>query len=421
MLDEYALKHWVSASQHETYVLCPRKWGYYKLDGIAKVSNKYAERGSRVHAVAELWLRDGVAPDLNTEYGKIFSAGIKYLPPPGGLLIEQKFSFQTENAVYVGTWDVLVPFDKDVLYIQIVDHKTTSGFKWIKTSEDLKTNIQSNIYAVAVLGYARDRGVDIDRVILKMDWVYYLANEKNPRSRLSRLYVAPDVTYNTPEDGLALYQQDLLDQFDKIDQVSVLMLEHHRQGHKASDLDCNIEGCNAYGGCPYRGNPCVLTMQERMRGYMAQQSLQERIAARKAAAEATAAATPVGVSENKEGISDLAARIAKAKAGAAKSSGAASPEAVAAVSALKKGISDVANLAGPAVNPPGEAVDQMELPAATFKFIHPDRADRVLRATLASNISAGVIMGGVAQTGETYENNVAVLSLAIADAILARI
>lgn len=280
-IDAVAQAHWISATQIGNYELCPRKWGFYKLEGIKPPPNKYAVRGSGTHKVLEAWLERGEPIDTTTEYGRIAAPGVRFLPPPKTGETEERFTFSTDNAVYVGFWDLWVPpRDEDDHYVSIYDHKTTSDFKWMKTGEDLKGDPQAVIYTTAAIALSAKLGVNVEDLTVYLKWVYYRANANNPGARLSQLVVMPDGQYLPFEvdKGKAFMAHSELDaRFQALDEIAAQMVEHHRQGCKATDLPYNTGGCGAYGGCPYRGDPCQLTTQEIVRGLMTQENLAEKM------------------------------------------------------------------------------------------------------------------------------------------------
>jgi len=348
-LDKIASSNRISATQIGTYRLCPRKWGWNKLDGVPAPPNKYAERGLRVHKAAERWLEKGIPVDMDTEEGKIITPGLKFLPPPGTGLTEHMFNFATETAVYTGLWDLLVlpqkPFDSnEIPSVSVIDHKTTSDFKWMKKVSDLRTDPQAIIYAVAAgAGVFQHYGVN---PYIVLNWIYYRANAKKPGARKVTLYVLPDDAREVQQKDTktvgAMSWSELMEQFADIEVTAAELLEHRRQGHKAIDLPYNIAGCKAFGGCPYAGNPCRLNFKDVLEGHMKQDIVSKAIAAQSGQnTQQDAAAQPVEQS--------LAAKIAARTAVKAK------PAAQEADPAVVTQTQAAVGAAVPAVNPPGEA------------------------------------------------------------------
>lgn len=397
-LDETAIAHWLSPTQIDTYQLCPRKWGWIKLDGIKAPSNKYAERGSAVHKVAENWLEKGQEVDTSNEYGKIFVPGIKFLPPPGSGVVEHKFTFKTSVAIYNGLWDLWLPVnDKNIT--KIYDHKTTSDFKWMLLSEDLKNNTQANIYSVAALAACSKLGFNVDEILLELNWVYYRASAKKPGARRAQLCIIPDKKDSVvreagikPEYWGVMRQHELEERFIEIEKIAAEMLEHHRQKHKAMDLDYKIEGCNAYGGCPFKGTHCKLKIGEMIRGHMEQQTLAEKMKASKASQQTTPDAAAAAAEDS------VAQRM---KAGIA-----AKPAQTEADPAVVDKVAEQAEAA--AVNAGDAKSPALVPPSAPWE-----------RVSIASEQAAGIIAARLYNhTDPGYTSNVGNLAVEVADEII---
>jgi hypothetical protein len=291
MLDDVASTHWVSPTQQSTYSLCPRKWGFQKLDRIPLPPNRFAERGLAVHEVLEKWHEKGTPIDPDTDAGKIAMPGLKFLPPPGTGLTENSFTFESDTATYVGLWDLLIPIPRTYVgntpIIEVYDYKTTTDFKWMKSFNDLRQDPQAIIYSIAALFalYERWQELDSHKPGLCLCWIYFRANPSRPGVRRVWLWVLPDEEQALPvrppgveEEYWGVIRVSELEQrYQQVENLSAEMLEHHRLKHKGLDLPMNTAGCRAYGGCPYQGDPCVLTTSEIMRGLMAQESAADKI------------------------------------------------------------------------------------------------------------------------------------------------
>lgn len=423
MLDEIALEHHVSASQISTAGLCLRKWGIEKLDGVKSPPGKYAERGLGVHGVLEGWLDKGEPIDPDTEYGKIAAPGLKFLPPPGTGLVEQQFELRTGTAIYKGLFDLYEPpqaavegqeaaFPEVVVKSVVTDHKTTSDFKWMKLPEDLRKDPQANIYAAAAAAMGAQEHTHVE-----LNWIYYRANASKPGARKVQLHVLPEgMTVPErpadvrPEHYGAMSYGELGERFDAVEQMASVLLDARRQGVRGADLEYNPEACNAFGGCPFRGVQCQLSMGQLIRGHMAQeQTLAERMQAQlKAksegtpapAADAAAPSTPTTPTNGNGG--DLAARMAAAAA-----SNAASPEAKAEAKATTTAAA--AQAAPPAVNPPESA---KPVPPQSGPAKQPDSPG------LRDQFAAAALQGLIAARDATDAKVAATTAYRFADAML---
>lgn len=439
MLDEIAQAHWVSATQVGTYRLCKRKWGWNKLDYIKVPPNRFAERGSRVHGVGERWLETGKAIDMDSEEGRIFSAGIKFLPPPGSGLVENQFTFSTNTAVYIGLWDLFIPvseqyFKKKLLengvpIVPVYDHKTTTDFKWMKTAAELRTDPQMIIYGVAAAAGIYQRWEIVP--VLVLTWIYYRANANKPGARRVQLVVVPDKKLPPPRPddippeyfGVMDYSE-LMEQFADIESTAAELLEHRRQGHKARDLDYNVAGCNALGGCPYRGGPCELSFGETIRGHMEQKSLVERATAARQGTS-TSAGDAGGAAAGQEELPNLAARMEAHRAKGAKEE--ADPAVVAGAEAAVAKTAAEVQAGAPQINPPGEAAaappaqepapSSAAPPKAAARAV--ELAGEGLRLELAAEVAGGVAAARLYNhTSPSYPEDVGTLALEVADAII---
>lgn len=257
----------LSASQVDTWTLCQRKWAWSYIEKIKK-SNNFATLGTDVHQVLADWLEKGKPIDTTSQIGRIILPGLKHLPPPGtaGLEIEKGFELETEAAKYRGFKDLQYMSSEGIPVVG--DHKTTTDFKWAKTEDDLRKNTQSIIYAQDALNRYEAKAVDLR-------WVYYRTTG-SPGSHLVKLRVV---------------QSEVEDQMGLIDETASEILKAYKTFTKATDADPTPTACEAYGGCVYMEN-CNLSTKERMRAFMAQETLADKLkkrAAEKKTEESTGA------------------------------------------------------------------------------------------------------------------------------------
>jgi hypothetical protein len=244
---------------------CQRRWGYEYIEGLRPPPNKSAELGLLVHGCGEKWLRDRIPPDLSTIPGKIFFAGMKFLPAPHPALeVEREFLFQSAYHEYKGFVDLGF---LDVQGIpNVFDHKTTGDFKWALTERELTGDIQANLYAKEAL-------IRYPAPYVDLTWVYY-------RTRGSP--AAFPIKVRQPRDLVE-------EEFAKIEQIA---FEIDKARHlPVLELPKNLSMCEAYGGCPHIAR-CHLAGTERMTSIMSQ-SLIEQLRARNAGANGQAPPAPM--------------------------------------------------------------------------------------------------------------------------------
>ena len=243
-------RNYFSASQLESYADCPRKWAWRYIDGIQTPPNPFATFGLAVHAQIEKYLKHGTPFDLTTDHGEAAMAGLHLLPQPGtaAMTVEAQFTLDGWGHKFLGYKDVQVNGPIPL----VIDHKTTGNFKWAKTPDELRVNIQAVIYATHAMVQTGAEACDLR-------WIYYKRHKpfgsKPVDLRVTRADLEPALT---TIKGLA-------------DEMALIKLS----GKRAIELPPNPGACGAYGGCPYVKN-CDLSPQEKMHAIMSQASLDDR-------------------------------------------------------------------------------------------------------------------------------------------------
>lgn len=238
---------WFSATQIDAYQLCPRKWGWRYLDKIPQTERPATQLGIAVHAQLEAWLRKGKALDLTVPAGEIALSGLHFLPAPKteGLAIERQFALDFAGHRFVGV--------KDVEWLSrtpplVLDHKTTSDFKWAKTPDDLRTNVQAALYAADAMLRAQTD-------VCELQWVYY-------RTKGAR---------KAETVHLRVTREDVRPTLAAIAETADAMAACHAHGLKALDLPFDPSACNAFGGCDFL-SLCNLTPEQRFQAAMSDTS-----------------------------------------------------------------------------------------------------------------------------------------------------
>lgn len=274
--------HRTSASAISTYRSCARKWAWAKIEGKKAVPHKSAQLGTDVHKVGELWGVEGIAPDPNTNEGRIILPALAHMPLPGVAEHESKFEIETNVAIYLGFKDMRW-WDDEVQRRYVGDLKTTSDFKWALTEEDLSIDEQGVLYAASEL----IEFPGLDEVWLR--WIYMLtkgaAKSRVVEARMTRSHVETE--------------------FEKIEETAFEMGEILRSGKRALELAPNVDTCKAYGGCAF-ADDCNLSPMERMKAKMAQETLADKMRRQKAEREAAEAAKAGGAGVNSPGSTQAA-------------------------------------------------------------------------------------------------------------------
>lgn len=236
-----------SVSQIETFLTCPRKWAFDKIDGIEPSANKWAELGQKVHSVLEAYLERGVPIDSGTRVGSIAMPGIQYLPFPRtpGMRIEKWFAIVFGVAAYRGLKDVELIQGGEIPLV--LDHKTTRSWDWKKSKRELLSDIQAGMYAADAM-----RKTGADEVALR--WLYY-------RTEGAPLAEPVDVTINRTQVSNIL---------SFTDHTAKRMIRVIQTCSKAMEVEPDYTGCSAYGGCPHREERCKPKAVKVLKAIMAQ-------------------------------------------------------------------------------------------------------------------------------------------------------
>lgn len=243
----------VSPSQLKTWELCQRKWAYQYIEGLADPGSAAAEFGQRVHKLLEAWQEKALYPGGPSREEEVARKLLPYSPPPLTARSEGHFWFEASGIRYRGFKDLEY---RDAGVLTVHDWKTTSDMKWALDEEMLRSDPQGLIYAADSLTRWK-----ANRVALK--WVYGTTGKK-VRTRVVRQVL----TYDEVAEG-----------FDRVHVSAARLVFARRQNIAASELPPSPKACAAFGGCPYRNNPCTLTFRERLVAIMdPTQSLKQRVA-----------------------------------------------------------------------------------------------------------------------------------------------
>lgn len=233
---------YVSVSQIQTFDIdtfggCPRKWWYDKIAGVPQPTTKAQAIGSEVHKQIENYLLTG-----EDTLGPIARAGKHFLPTPKiHLLVEHEFtptSLDVSGIPLKGFIDVVNESGQykdnegkthyeDI--VEVIDHKTTSDFKYSKSASDLRKSIQMVGYAE----FVRRRDVTgVSRVRV---------SHNNFLTRGAPAARKVTTTIEVPE---------ILSKWESVART-VNAMKVVAKAERVEDVDANYEACSAYRGCPY--------------------------------------------------------------------------------------------------------------------------------------------------------------------------
>lgn len=257
-------------------ISCPRKWAWRSLDGVEFPSNAAAAFGTAVHAQLERWFKKGVRPDATSDVGIVAESALHLWPVPKDVSnVEFHIGVVIDDCEYHGYQDVeaLQTFEPQnsigfsvIVGAMVGDHKTTSDFKWAKSEEQLSTDPQALIYALAAM---QRHAVDY----VELRWVYM---------RKSKPFQARKVSLVVTRDYVESFVRD------HINPLARQMERIRGLGLKALQLEPDARACSAYGGCSYR-DLCNLSDIEKFDSIITQDTLAQKLRKGDSMAELTLA------------------------------------------------------------------------------------------------------------------------------------
>lgn len=276
----------VSPSQIRLYLECPRKWYYQYVVGIKSPTTDAHRLGTRVHALLERWLLEGTAP--NGEHAHLAQAVIDSGTITRG---EHIIGVEKRTSPPIGFGDTGITLNGIVDVVErredgglrITDFKTTSSFKWLKTEEQLRSDVQAICYSRwASLAFS---GLNPEN---NLTFRLIYVNKKTAQVREVRV----DLTLAELHAGYGRLTEHVADMRD-------LALQDITQARPDRSACSNYGGCHVLGTCKHVpfGDTNTGPFSGRITGEdtMAKKTLAELLAAKKARLSAPAEATPPAV------------------------------------------------------------------------------------------------------------------------------
>lgn len=262
-----------SASQVESFDRCERYWYARSILKIPVEQTLPQRRGQDIHKAIEVYLKSG---EINEEWIKQVSGVTPYLPLPKaeGILIEHKIKLPTfENGpTWIGYIDLI---NTNLTPVKITDYKTIGDFKYMKTVEDLRSNVQLNSYAKWLIEAIADESVDDSE------------NLTNAKVEVEHVYVStkvdPDKTTAKTKTVSTILSAAHVDTIWDVSISKVKrMSEWARVEPKFEDIPPTYSACGMYGGCPFRSK-CNISPFQNIGGTMSElpsgvSSLMKRLA-----------------------------------------------------------------------------------------------------------------------------------------------
>jgi len=215
----------------KTYTLCNRKWHIERFSGMPSTPPSPAMLlGTEVHHILEAYLTDGTALPAGRA-GKIAAPGLRLLPKPGVGKVEGgiQVDYLKMSPPLKGFIDLYIPPEATEDGIpEVLDHKTTSAWRWAKTEEELSTDLQMIPYAAWAIEESRQNQVRVSHV-------QYLTKG------------APEVR----KVSTVLSSKHVMQEWNKLVGLVVEMKEASKI-KSAKDVPPNPNACGAFGGCPFQ-------------------------------------------------------------------------------------------------------------------------------------------------------------------------
>jgi hypothetical protein len=218
---------------------CNRAWWFEKILGIPKPPKVSADRGVLIHKRSEQYLKTGDPAHLAD--GLMLAKDL--LPDPallqqGRLKVEHPVSANViDGVVLKGFVDIWRPW-------QIDDLKTSNDPRWFKTPEEIRSNLQMNIYGY-INGITHGTGkygtVRLAHIQLHV-----------PRNTVT-VVSAKRVEVEVPIDATRKVWTDRVVPLTRRMQEVALLDDPSR-------VTPNWSACSRYGGCPYQDRCAALKL-----------------------------------------------------------------------------------------------------------------------------------------------------------------
>lgn len=219
----------VSPSQIKTFRRCARRWYYEKLVGLRPPPTAALQRGTDLHTCVEHRIMHGEYKGTD-DIVAIAQAGEAYLDniaanfKRGDVLIECKVDLTEGLALpLTGRADVV-----DLADHKVIDHKTTSNFRWCVPPFQLRTDVQALSYVMWA------KTAQQMKMPVEFQHIYYRTRGKP---------AVKETTVSISSAGLDSGWKSLC---QTVDTMAENALVQH-----AGDVQPNASACKDYGGCPF--------------------------------------------------------------------------------------------------------------------------------------------------------------------------
>lgn len=222
-----------SPSQLTTWKLCKRKWFYAKVLKMPEPSHPATALGTECHAALEAKIenRPYVCKDPNVSQVEVERILTHVLPSPFMAELQAKAENEVEIHVTIGGVPLLGRIDAHWFegpVCRVVDHKSTSDWKWMKSEREALTDPQTIVYSA----WAFEQGA------AEVHFTYHYFKTKGQAEPARFVNVV-----HTPAT-LAPYLEAAAEILREMDRTRHLT-EH--------EVERTTDSCFAFGGCPFKG------------------------------------------------------------------------------------------------------------------------------------------------------------------------
>lgn len=242
-----------SASQVKTYEMCERKWTLESLHRLRGPPSSSMAMGTALHKQIEDWYLRGVEPK-----SPLARAGVENLPARGsGLIVIEKALDKADPSgvidpetkkikrvpsLFTGAfpWKGFI----DLLYqplgmtqrVQAWDHKSTTNLMWAKSNQELREDLQLNVYAKWC--FDADAALEVVDVFHN----YLVTSTMNQTEvRASSISRSENAKHWEHINTRAQEMQVISD-----------MAQESKDSNFWQRAKPNFDSCGAYGGCAFR-------------------------------------------------------------------------------------------------------------------------------------------------------------------------
>jgi hypothetical protein len=243
----------ISATQLQTFELCPRKWWFDKVLRLPRLERKQFDFGTVLHSVCERFLLAdelGIDQSTNEPVDLYPEDWHNDLPPADQDLIKRLISAAITEGVLERKPNRLIEHEfrlpvipgvqimgfVDVLYPDSVeDHKTSKATRWFQSAKSLPENLQMLIYGKVCL----ERNPRLERVLLRHN--QFCKDPSKPQVRKTEAWATKEQIEDAWENRVIATAHRMVE----------IKQAEYGSWMDTPEPDYTKGPCNAYGGCEF--------------------------------------------------------------------------------------------------------------------------------------------------------------------------